>query len=631
MFTDIVGYTALAQRDEASALKLLDRHNRLLRPIFPRFHGKEVKAIGDSFLVEFKSALDATNCAIEIQRLLDEDGVSAPEESRVRVRIGIHLGDVVHKGGDVFGDSVNIASRMEPLAEPGGICISAQVFDQVRNKISNSLEKLEPKVLKNVQLPMEIYRVVLPRTVREPPSRDSGPTRLAVLPFANISPDPKDEYFADGLTEEMITVLSQLKELRVIARTSVVPYKSTSKGVAQIGTELGVDAVLEGSVRKAGDELRITVQLIDVGTQEHAWANTFDRKLEKVFAVQAEIARQVAESLKVKFRPAEEVRLASRPPVRPDSYLAYLKGRSLMNRGGKEPTQAAKVQFELAISLDPNNAAAYADLAAATHLRGNWSSDVPQTELDETGRGLVARALELDPNLAEAHVSLGLFLWDAFEWDAAEREFKLALSLNPSYSLAHRWYAGLLADEGRPDEALVELTLAEGTDPLSIGNLLFLARALRWLGRYDDALAKLQRIGELDSSGLDYHWSMAVYFGDRSDFDGCLRELNKFEESNRDPEKRLFLRAWYHAMAGEKDKARAYLGQLEALPRTVSNDHSLATIHALLGNLDECFRRLEKLIEDHLIEFQGWRLNPKLEHVRRDPRFQALLKKMNLA
>ena len=629
MFTDMVGSTAAAQADEAGALKLRDEQAALVQPLFAAHQGRAIKSMGDGFLAEFDSALRAVQCAIDIQQHLHERNAQ-PGVTAIQLRIGVHLGDVEQRESDIFGDAVNIASRIEPLASPGGLCISGEVYSQIRNKIPNRLEKISAPALRNVRFPVDVYRVVLPWTAPEHHLEGNGPTRLAVLPLANISPDPRDEYFADGLTEEMITVLSQLKELRVIARTSVTPYKSTSKGIAQIGTELGVDAILEGSVRKAGDELRITVQLIDVGTQEHTWANTYDRKLEKVFAVQAEIARQVAESLKVKLRPAEEARLASRSPVRSDSYLAYLKGRTLMNRMGKDNTHEAKVQFELAISLDPNNAAAYADLAAATHLLGFWRSDVPQRQRDETGRALVGRALELDPNLAEAHVSLGLLLWDAFEWDAAEQEFKHALSLNPSYSLAHRWYAGLLQDEGRPDVALVELVLAEGIDPLSIGNLLILARALLWLGRHDEALARIRKVGELDSSGPEYHRMMAVYWSYVSDFEGCLRELNKLEELSRDPEDKLLRRAWYHALLGETDKARAYVGQLEALPRTRGIDHFLAVLHALLGDLDECFQLLEKLVEDRLIDFQAWRLDPRLEPVRRDPRFQSLLKKMKL-
>ncbi|MGP8077692.1 MAG: adenylate/guanylate cyclase domain-containing protein [Thermoplasmata archaeon] len=227
--------------------------------------GREIKSTGDGFLVEFDSALRAVQCAIDIHQNLAERN-AMPSVTPIRLRIGVHLGDVEERDGDIFGDSVYVASRIEPLADPGGICISEPVFGQVRNKISNQFEKLEPKALKNVRYPLDVYRVVLPWTGGPPPARSPGPARLAVLPFVNISPDPNDEYFADGLTEEMITVLSQLRELRVIARTSVSQYQANPKSVSQIGAELGVDAVLEGSVRKSVDQLRITVQLIDVGT-----------------------------------------------------------------------------------------------------------------------------------------------------------------------------------------------------------------------------------------------------------------------------------------------------------------------------------------------------------------------------
>jgi adenylate cyclase len=329
MFTDMVGFTARAQADEAAALGLRQEQEELIRPVLASHQGHEVKSTGDGLLVEFGSALKAIECAIGIQRRLHERNAKGGA-TRIDLRIGIHLGDVEQHGGDIFGDAVNIASRIEAIAEPGGICLSSAVYEQVRNKIPDTLVKLPPRSMKGVQRPMDLYRVVLPWTVREPLSASPGPARLAVLPFSNISPDPSDEYFADGLTEELITVLSQLKELRVIARTSVMPYKSTSKGIAQIGAELGVATVLEGSVRKAGDQLRITVQLIDVATQEHTWANTFDRKLDKIFAVQSEIAKLIAKQLKVNVRAAEQARLEARPPIRPDSYLAYLKGRSLM-------------------------------------------------------------------------------------------------------------------------------------------------------------------------------------------------------------------------------------------------------------------------------------------------------------
>jgi adenylate cyclase len=515
MFTDMVGFTASAQTNEAAALRLLREQERLVRRLLKSHNGREIKSTGDGFLVEFDSALRAVQCAIAVHEHLRKRN-SKPGSMPIRLRIGVHLGDVEERAGDIFGDSVNLAARIEPLADPGGICISDPVFGQVRNKIPNRLEKLEPKVLKNVRFPVDIYRVVLPWAGRGSTSAIIGPIGLAVLPFAHIGPDSRDDYIADGLTEELITVLSQLRGLRVIARTSVTPYKSTSKGVAQIGGELGVSKVLEGSVRKAGSRLRITVQLIDVGTQGHLWANSYDRELDDVLATQSEIAKQVAEALKLELRATEGARLESQRPVRADSYLAYLKGRSLFGTHSIGGFNLAKEQFELAISLDPKNVAAYSGLADVVQMLRMAYQGRPLAASGETGRALVDRAIELDPNSAEAHTSLGLIQWCDFEYVAAERETKLALALNPSYSHAHLQYACLLEDEGRPDEALVEHVLAEGTDPLSPSNVASSARLFIWLGRFEEALVKIRRLGELNAAGLVYHSQLADYHAAQS-------------------------------------------------------------------------------------------------------------------
>jgi TolB-like protein/Flp pilus assembly protein TadD len=507
--------------------------------------------------------------------------------------------------------------------------VSGAVREQVWNKIPDKLEKLPPKALKGLQIPMEIYRVVLPWDIKEPTAASSGPTRLAVLPFANISPDSNDEYFADGLTEEMITVLSQLRELRVIARTSVSQYKTTTKSVTQIGSELGVDAVLEGSVRKAGDQLRITVQLIDVGTQEHTWANTYDRKLDKIFAVQTEIAKRVAKQLKVNVRATEDARLEARPPVRSDSYLAYLKGRTLLHGYDPASLEAARSQFELAITLDSNNAAAHSGMADAVWMSGIWFTDVRQTKWEETSRRLAERAIELDPNLAEAHTSLAVALWGKRDYGAMEKELKLALSLNPSYASAHEWYAGLLEDEGRAEEAVRELSLAEAADPLGKLNLVHLALVLTWLGRLDEALVKIQKFGELEPFGRDYHGLLSLYYLTRSDLDRGLKELRQSVELEQEPRRKRALRAMCYALSGEKEQARALLQEEETLPEFGQIPDVIAQVYAELGDLDACFRWLER--QGPALPLQSWRLNPRLENVRRDPRFQTLLKKMNLA
>jgi len=630
MFTDMVGYTASTQTDEKGTLELLHDQEELVRPLFAAYQGREIKSTGDGFLVEFDSALKAIQCAVDIQSRIHERNAQA-SATPFQIRIGIHLGDVEQRGTDILGDAVNIAARIQPIAEPGGVCVSGAIFEQVWNKIPAKLEKLPPRTLKGLQVPMDVYRVALPGMTPEPSPSSFGLVRLAVLPFTNISPDPNDEYFADGLTEEMITVLSQLPGLRVIARTSVNLYRSTPKSVAQIGAELGVDAILQGSVRKAGDQLRIAVQLIDVGTQEHTWASTYDRKLDKMFSVQSEIAKRVAKQLKVSMREAEGVRLGTRPPVQSDSYLAYLKGRSLLHRADRVSVEAAKGEFVRAISLDRRNAAAHSGLADVTRLLGGWYADSPRAKWDEDTRRLVTRAIELDPNLAEAHASRALILLDDYDYVAAEKELQLSLSLNPSNSWAHLCYAALLVDQARAEEALRQYELAEGSDPFSRLTLGSLAMFLVWLGRFDEALLKIQKLGELSSYGSQYHSILARYYLDRSDLEACREEIGRYLELEADERSKSLMKAHLHALSREKEQARTLLRQEEALPRDPTKEAAVAYVFAELGDLDECFRFLERSVANHDIGLQPWRLDPRLENVRRDPRFQPLLKRMNLA
>ena len=458
----------------------------------------------------------------------------------------------------------------------------------------------------------------------------SPKARIAILPLVNISPDPKDEYIADGLTEELITVLSQLRELRVIARTSVSQYKSSTKTVLQIGNELGVETVLEGSVRKAGDRLRITLQLINTRTQEHEWAQTYDRKLDDVFEIQTDIAQQVAKQLKVNVGAVEATRLKGRPAPRPDSYLAYLKGRTLLHNYSKESLEFAKKQFELAISLDPNSAAAHSGLADVARTMGWWFPDPARTRADVAGRSAAARAIELDPDLAEAHASLGIILWDDFDYAGAEKEFRLALSLNPSYSLAHNWYGAVLADEGRGDEALQEFALANAADPLWHFNLLQLIQVLVWQGKLEEALAKIHHLGEFHPDTAGYHFALARYRLARSDLDECLREFDRYLELEPEPRAKAITQAYRIALSGEKEKARVLLQQEEAQTQTPPNIMSMAYAYAEIGDLDACFRLLDRMVTEHVIALQQWRLDPRLQNVRNDPRFQALLKRMNL-
>jgi adenylate cyclase len=629
MFTDTVGYTASAQTDEARSLALLHEQEELVRPLIRAHQGREIKSTGDGFLVEFDSALRAIQCAVNIQRRLHERNVETGV-SPIQIRIGIHLGDVVQHRTDILGDAVNIASRIEPVAEPGGICLSGAVLEQVRNKIPEKFEKLPPTPLKGLHGPMDVFRVVLPWTVKEPTPAGDGPTRLAVLPFTNISPDSKDEYFADGLTEELITILAELPTLLVIARTSVIQYKSTSKSVAQIGAELAVNNIVEGSVRKAGDQLRITVQLIDVATQGHLWAHTYDRKLDDVFAVQTEVARRIAEGLKIKTGGAVQRRLEERPTVQPESYLAYLKGRSLFTAEWSEVHwREAKKQFELALSLDSKNARALSGLADVTRYLHYSKYDTSDADWDRHSREYVARAIELDPGLAEGHCTLASILWDNFEYAEAEKEYQLALSLNPSYAQAHHWYGCLLLDEGRMEEALREMQIAEKLDPQSLPSQEWHFAVLGMLRRWDQVETVLDRLRELNHDGAKYHSALAYYHLVRGEYSEALRAVDR--EEALDPQASPGDRIWTLALTGQIEAARRLIAEAEARETRKFSLSQSAIWYAAIGDLDACFRRLNEAVEQHDVALQLIRNEPLLEPLRRDSRFGAVLKRMNLA
>ena len=329
MFTDIVGYTALSQKDESLALSLLQEHRSLLRPFFQNHGGREIKTIGDSFLIEFDSALEAVRCAVSVQKSMHDFNALRGMKSRILVRVGIHLGDAVHSGGDIYGDAVNIASRIQSIAEPGGICITQQVYDQVRNKIDVRLSDMGKRNLKNIEEPLEIYRIVLPWNEALPSQRiNQDRRRLAVMPLVNMSPEPADSYFADGMTEELISTLSTVSGLRVVSRTSVMGYKNSTKKLGEIAKDLDVGTIIEGSVRKSGNKVRITIQLIDAIIDEHSWVANYDRELDDVFAIQSDVAKQVAGALSVRIGESEGKRLSKIRTTSTSAYQDYLIGRA---------------------------------------------------------------------------------------------------------------------------------------------------------------------------------------------------------------------------------------------------------------------------------------------------------------
>ncbi len=437
MFTDMVGYTALGQRNESLSLALVEEQRKLVRPILARHNGREVKTIGDAFLVEFPNAVDAVRCAYDIQRAVREFNLTLEPDRRIQLRVGVHAGDVVELHGDISGDAVNVASRIEPLAEDGGVCVTRQVYDFVRNKVDIQLSSLGPKLLKNVAEPMEVYRMVMPWE-RDAPGAPSqlDRTRVAVLPFANMSPDPNDEYFADGMTEELIDRLAQVKGLEVIARTSVMNYKKKEKNASQIGSELRAGVLVEGSVRKAGNRIRVTAQLIKADTEGHLWSAHYDGSLDDIFAVQSEIAEKVAGELKIKLLEPEKETIGKKPTENMEAYSNFLRGRELYREGSEPSLRHALKLFERAVELDPSFARAHVAVAECHQQLGNIGHE-PRDVMLTAVKASLRRALELDPDLAEAHASFAFLHFNEDDLPGTEAEAKKALELNPSLPEAY--------------------------------------------------------------------------------------------------------------------------------------------------------------------------------------------------
>ena len=631
MYTDMVGYTALNQKSEDLAQQLLEMHRSIVRPFFPKHNGREVKTMGDSFLVEFASALEAVRCAFDIQQSMHEMNTGRALEKQIQLRIGVHLGDVIHRENDVYGDAVNIASRIEPLAPPGGICVTQQVYDHVRNKFEFPLLSLGRKELKNVGEHVEIFKVVTPWEEQTATKNSSSlpRDRIAILPFANMSPDPNDQYFADGMTEEIISTVSGIGQLSVISRTSVMRYKGTNKSVEEIGRELKAGSVLEGSFRKAGNRIRVTTQLIDVAEDKHLWAQSYDRNMDDVFEVQSDVAKQVADALRVKILSSEMARIDRKPTENATAYTLYLKGRSLWNKRGIEDLKQARGFFEQAVREDPDFASGYVGIAdCSILLRNNWGLD-REANL-ENAKMMLAKALSLDPSLAEAHATKGMVLWNECKLSQAEEEFRKAIELRPSYATAHQWYFQLLGSQLKDGEGMHLIEKALELDPLSpiinaaYGDYFFSRRD------YRNALELYKRAAELGM--VSAHVYMALAYGRLKMFPEMRREkaIASAKAKESFPMIEIGDEAFFAWMEDEKEKLKSLLPQLEAHLSQTGRDYvDLAAMYFHLGDKDKGFESLEKAYveSNNLSEIKR---SEFFDTIRTDPRYLDLLKRLGL-
>ncbi len=520
---DVVGFSRLMAADEVDTLAQLKIHRKeLIEPKTAEYHGRVVKLMGDGTLMEFGSVVDAIGFAVDVQRAMLERNSGVPENRQITYRIGINIGDIMVEGDDIYGDGVNVAARLEGLAEPGGICVSRTVFNHVTNKVDLGFEDLGEQKVKNIPEPLRVYRVNLAQT--EVPRLKSVFTTeqtltlpdkpsIAVLPFDNMSGDPEQDYFADGITEDIITELSRFKSLFVTARNSTFSFKGQSLEVKEVGRRLGVRYVVEGSVRRAGKRLRITAQLIDAVNDVHLWAERYDRDLEVIFAVQDEVTRAIVTAIEPELGSVERERARRKPPESLDAWSCYQRGLWHLYRHTAEDSTKGQDLLRRAIALDSGFAAPHAALGFSLYyvVVGGLVSDPG----DRLSRALEEARAAIAANERDAfgHEVLGRILLLHGEHDASIAAHETSLGLNPSYANAHYGLAFALCFTGQPEQAMRELDEAQRLsphDPLLWGFMTIKSFALTLLRRYDEALVWAKKAQQWPSATVWAYFSEVV-------------------------------------------------------------------------------------------------------------------------
>jgi adenylate cyclase len=516
---DVKGYSRLMSEDEVETIRTLNAHKEAMANLIQQHHGRVVDSPGDNVLAEFGSVVDVVECAVEIQKELKTRNAQLPENRQMEFRIGINLGDVIEEGEKIFGDGVNIAARMEGLADAGGICISGSVYDQVENKLNLEYEFLGEQSVKNITKPVRAYSVKMEhgtwqqKTAKESTLPDKP--SIAVLPFTNISEDPGQEYFSDGITEEIITSLSKVSGLIVIARNSTFTYKGKPIKVQQVGQELGVQYVLEGSVRKAGDRVRITAQLIDAKTGHHLWAERYDRHLTDIFAVQDEITVNIVRAMQVKLTEGEQAcEWLKHGSSNIEAYEKGMKGMEYFRFFSPEGNVRARQLFEECISLDPDYPGPHVMLGWThlTDVMNGWSKSPEESIV----RSLeyAEKAISIDDSQADAYALLGNVYLFQRQFDRAIEEGERAIVLNPNGADYHVWLAMILNSAGRPGDAVELVKKAIRLNPfppnwyfLSLGNVFFI------MGQYEEAAEAYQRAIQRSPDFLLVRIGLAASFG----------------------------------------------------------------------------------------------------------------------
>ena len=632
MFTDMVGYTALMQEDERRAMQYRDRQREVLERLIDQHDGEILQYYGDGALSIFQSAIHAVECAISIQEELSR-------EPRVPLRIGIHTGDVVRDDEGVFGDGVNVASRVESLSVPGAVLISQKVADEVKNQSGISTRTLGRFALKNVQTPMEVHAVTNPGLTVPTPSelgpRASGSCcSVAVLPFVNMSPDPENEFFSDGVTEEIINALTRVNGLQVTARTSSFAFKGQNLDVREIGETLGVSTVLEGSVRKAGDKVRITAQLIDSSEGYHLFSKSYDRDLVDIFETQDEIARTIVSELSERIYGSPPEKLSRGHIHDTEAYTKYLKGLHLWNRWNPDDAREAIRHFEESIELDPTCSLPYSALSSAYVFLGGMGH-LPPDDAYPKAREAATRAIEIESDVGESHAALGVVrLFHDWDVRGAYESIQKGLSIAPGSAWIHHMYGLFLMVAGDVAETVDEVSMAVQLDPLSLPINSMLGEALFRSQRYAEARQQFERVLDLDPEFRMAEEGLALTHLVTGGVDKAISILEGIPRRTGDRFKTAGIRGVAYAIAGREHDARRMLELLEergSAEPDVSLHADHAMIHTTLGELDTAFEYLERSVEERLGFMLFLRTNPMWDPLKHDPRFGRLMDRIGIS
>jgi len=653
---DVAGYSRLMGQDDSGTLAALKAHRlELIDPKIAEYGGRIVKSTGDGLLLEFPSVVDAVSCAVDVQRGMAERNAGVSVDQRIDFRTGINVGDIIIDGDDIFGDGVNVAARLQTLAEPGGICVSRIVRDQVFDKLSFAFQALGARDFKNIVQLVEVYRLdtsttaARKRTIAAPAPLPPQPTlaaadddihSIAVLPFVNLSGDPANEYFADGLAEELLNVLSKIRGLRVVSRTSSFYFKGKDVDLATVARKLNVANILEGSVRTSNTRVRIAVQLIQVSTDSHIWSKTYDRELDDIFALQDEIAQSIVVELRLGprnpttgrdasgYEAAEEIADASRGrTMNREALQLFLRGRFLARRETRDDLARALEYHERALVLDPKFAWAWVGAATAHAALAGYGGNVSVADGFRRARAATQRALDLEPNLAAAHSILSwIKLYCDWDWTGADASSRRALELAPNDAGVLR-NAGIIASNlGQEENAIALILRASALDPLDASGHRQMAMVELDAMHLDAAEASLARALEVDPRLALTHFTYGLIYLARG---RATEALMSFQRETHEDYRLLGVSLAQHAQGLHMESSATLTELIEKF--AALSPCQIAMAYACRGESDLAFEWLDRAFtsrDPRLVEIKTESLLCNLHH---DFRWRPFLEKMGFA